>query len=74
MNGKSVGTPGACCNGAGICQNFTVFSLNLMVSLQTYFWEEMMELHDEIDPKNNINNKLIIQCVNVLIVISLWML
>ena len=41
-----------------------------MVSLQNDFCEEMMELYDEIDPKKNINHKLIIQCVNVLIVIS----
>ena len=26
-----------------------------MVYLQNCFWEEMMELHDEIDPKKNIN-------------------
>ena len=26
-----------------------------MVSLLSDFWEEMMELHDKIDPKNNIN-------------------
>ena len=55
MNDGSVGTAGACCSGAGVCQNFTVFPLRLMVYLQNCFWEEMMELHDEIDPKKNIN-------------------
>ena len=55
MNGGSVGTSGACCSGAGVCQNFNVFSSRQMFFPKNDFIEVMMELHDEIDPKKNIN-------------------
>ena len=59
-NVGSVVTAGTFCSGSGVCQKLISFLLRQMVSLLIDFWGEIMELHDKIDPKNNINQILII--------------